>query len=124
MKCKSCNKNKNADKDFYTKKNKSTCKLCIHQQNAEFKRLRRIKNKIKAIEYKGATCNDCKKTYPELDYPVWDFHHKNPFEKEFHWKAMKDFPWEKIATELDKCILLCANCHRMRHYSESNEYTG
>ena len=90
-------------------------------QNAEKKRLMRIEKKIRAIEYKGAMCNDCKKTYPELPYPVWDFHHKNPAEKEFHWSVMKNFSWERIEKELDKCLLLCANCHRMRHYSESGK---
>ena len=85
------------------------------------KRIKRIQKKIKAIEYKGSICNDCGKTYPELEYPVWDFHHKNPHDKEFHWSIMKNFSWDRIQNELDKCLLLCANCHRMRHYSEATK---
>ncbi len=42
-----------------------------------------------------------------------DFHHVDPSTKEFGVsnKGMTR-SWEKIKAELDKCILVCANCHR------------
>jgi NAD-dependent dihydropyrimidine dehydrogenase PreA subunit len=69
--------------------------------------------KINAVEYKGNRCEDCKQTFP---YGVYDFHHLNPKEKDLSWRKTKN--WESIKVELDKCVLLCANCHRIRHIEE------
>jgi len=70
---------------------------------------RRRKIKLMAIEYKGGKCQIC--GYDK--YPgALDLHHIN---------GKKDFgigekgytrSWERIKQELDKCILVCANCHR------------
>lgn len=77
----------------------------------------RIK-KLKAIEYLGGKCKDCNGVFHQS---VYDFHHLNPKEKDsilahLFWKS-----WDKILIELNKCILLCANCHRLRHWSIVNE---
>lgn len=68
--------------------------------------------KIKAIEYKGGKCIKC--GYDKC-YAAFDFHHRNPLEKEFSWHFMRRKSWDTIKTELDKCDLLCANCHRETH---------
>lgn len=69
--------------------------------------------KLKAIEYKGGKCSNC--GYNKC-YGALDFHHRNPDEKEFSWRLMRRKKWEDIVTELDKCDLLCANCHREEHH--------
>ncbi|OGY64822.1 MAG: hypothetical protein A3A04_01765 [Candidatus Harrisonbacteria bacterium RIFCSPLOWO2_01_FULL_40_28] len=71
---------------------------------------RRRKIKLLAIEYKGGKCQSC--GYDK--YPgALDLHHLNPDNKEF---AIGDKgytrSWEKVRNELDKCVLVCANCHR------------
>ena len=72
--------------------------------------------KIKAIEYLGGECQDCGGKFPEA---VYDFHHLDPTEKEAGIAALtSDKGWGKILEELDKCVLLCANCHRIRHREE------
>ncbi len=66
--------------------------------------------KQKSIEYKGGKCACC----GYADHPgVLDFHHVDPSTKEFS-IGDKGYTrsWEKIKAELDKCILVCANCHR------------
>ena len=71
---------------------------------------RRRKIKTLAIEYKGGKCQICEyKKYPG----ALDLHHLNPNEKEFG-IADKGYTrsWKIIQAELNKCILVCANCHR------------
>lgn len=81
----------------------------------EFVRHRYIKLKLRAVEYKGGKCIDC--GYNKL-YVAMDFHHRNPSEKEFTWHKLRKRAWDSIKNELDKCDLLCRNCHAERHYNE------
>ena len=87
---------------------KSRCKKC---QNAYA--LKRVqKNKIKAVEYKGGKCVICgyNKCMRSLS-----FHHRNPKTKDFQWNKMRSWNLKKIKKELDKCDLLCNNCHGEVH---------
>jgi hypothetical protein len=44
-----------------------------------------------------------------------DFHHRNPKEKDPNWRKMRTWAFEKIKNELDKCELVCKNCHGEIH---------
>lgn len=46
-----------------------------------------------------------------------EFHHLNPADKLFELKTALERPkaWSTIVSELRKCVLLCANCHREVH---------
>lgn len=68
-----------------------------------------------AVEYKGGKCNSC--NYNKC-IAALEFHHIDPEQKDFG-IGNKGFTksWDKIKTELDKCILVCANCHREIHES-------
>lgn len=67
--------------------------------------------KLKAIEHLGGKCNRC--GYKSCA-AVYDFHHKDPTKKDFEWGKYRT-SWERLKTELEKCMLLCANCHREVH---------
>lgn len=71
-----------------------------------------IKRKIKAIEYKGGSCSQC--NYSKY-YGALEFHHLNPEEKDVDWSKLRLKNWDVVLHELDKCTLLCANCHREAH---------
>ncbi len=43
-----------------------------------------------------------------------DFNHKDPKQKVQRIAAMYTYTLEKIMAELEKCEILCANCHRLR----------
>jgi hypothetical protein len=68
--------------------------------------------KEKAVEYKGGKCEYCgyNKCLGSLH-----FHHKDPKEKDFGISQYKKLDYDKLKKELDKCILVCANCHGEIH---------
>jgi len=61
------------------------------------------------------TCSKCGFSHPA----AIDFHHVNPKEKEIGLDRLaRNCAWDRIEKELAKCIVLCANCHRIHHYEE------
>lgn len=66
-----------------------------------------------SIAYKGGKCQCC--GYNRY-VGALEFHHINSEEKDFGISA-KGYTrsWERVKEELDKCILVCANCHREIH---------
>jgi hypothetical protein len=60
----------------------------------------------------GSICEHCKQTYPD---PVFEFHHLNPKDKDTTPAKLFMYKQTTIAAELAKCIMLCANCHRIEH---------
>ena len=74
---------------------------------------RRKKLREMAREYKGGKCILC--GYAKCQRAL-NFHHRDPNQKEFGLSARGiTRSWEKVRDELDKCILLCANCHMEVH---------
>jgi len=67
--------------------------------------------KIKLISYKGNKCQLC--GYNRCISSL-HFHHKNPNEKNFSISG-KSLSFEKLKKEVDKCILVCSNCHGEIH---------
>lgn len=71
--------------------------------------------KLKLIEYKGGKCVKC--GYNKC-IEALHFHHVDPKEKDFSISG-KTLSFEKMKKEVDKCILVCSNCHSEIH-SETN----
>jgi len=115
--CNKCNQHKSLV-EFYTKgknnKTQSMCKSCFNSYCTD----RWVQRKIDAIIYKSSECVDCKIKYPDEPYVIFDFHHRNPEEKDADWSKLRLKSLQKIKSELDKCDLLCSNCHRKRHHQE------
>jgi hypothetical protein len=79
---------------------------------------RRQKHITRVNEYKSITgCIECGDTR----FYVLDLHHRNSDEKEFSVGELTHGNWEKIQREIDKCDVLCSNCHRELHHIESME---
>lgn len=74
---------------------------------------RRDKTKELLVEYKGGKCQIC--GYDRCINAL-EFHHLNPDEKDFG-IASKGYTrsLETNKKEVDKCILVCSNCHREIH---------
>ena len=75
----------------------------------------RRNNKLKLIEYKGGKCEKC--SYNKPIPGSYDFHHTDPSKKDF--SISKEGDTKSIARlkkEVDKCILVCKNCHAEIHH--------
>ncbi len=65
----------------------------------------------------GSKCSNC----GEDDVVVLQFHHINAKEKEFDICENRGMHLEKLFKEVDKCHLLCANCHSELHQNKGGD---
>jgi hypothetical protein len=103
--CSRCHKS-SPEISFYNSTRFRYCKTCANVKKYQ----RDVGMKKRAIEYKGGKCIRC----GYVGHPVvYDFHHLH--DKQMSWRMMCNSGWEKAQIELDKCELLCSNCHRLLH---------
>lgn len=105
--CRLC---KNKYKD-YQEKNRSRCGSCNTK-------IRRFRAKAAAIKSLGGKCIKCGWRGNQA---AFQFHHIKPNRKDFIIGNVANKNWEKIKVELNKCILLCANCHSIEHSTKNNK---
>lgn len=72
--------------------------------------------KVKAIALLGSKCAKC----PEIHPAALQFHHLDPLMKSFNLSSKtlvtpNKYPWSVIEAEIEKCELLCGNCHAKIH---------
>ena len=77
---------------------------------------RKHEGKRNAIAYKGGACSCCGIAYNGENAAIFDFHHRNPKTKELNIGQSLESPMEVLKAELDKCDLVCSNCHRLIHH--------
>lgn len=90
----------------------------LRERNYNHVKTYRQKIKDRAVEYKGGSCVKC--GYNKCTRAL-EFHHNNPNEKDFHLSSYKVLSWDKIKDELDKCIMVCSNCHKEIHFELDKE---
>jgi hypothetical protein len=93
----------------------SWCKKC---SAASVKRTRDKNvrcNRMRIRQLKRKPCMDCGNTFPP---ECMDYDHRDPATKSREVGNMiySTWSWAKIQAEIDKCDLLCSNCHRIRTY--------
>ncbi len=81
----------------------------------EYQKLRGLERKIYFINKMGGKCSVC--GYHE-NISALEFHHRDPKDKEFRIdvRHMSNRKMEDLETEISKCDLVCANCHRVIHH--------
>ncbi len=99
-------------------KNKETCIKRITEYNKNNKdkvKVWQTKSRLKTQKEWAAWKNtlECSKC-GEDDGACLDFHHVNQEDKKYVIAKIKFFK-KKLIEELEKCIVLCANCHRKHH---------
>ena len=83
--------------------------------NYQQQKLRGLKRKYEAVQLRGGRCERC--GYNE-NLAALDFHHRDPQTKNFQidMRSFSNTNLDTLKEELDKCDLLCANCHREVHH--------
>lgn len=88
------------------------CKDCANSLEKQ-----RYLNKKNFVNSQKTKCEKC----GEDRFYTLDFHHRDKQEKEFTIGQFKRGSFEVIQSEIDKCVILCSNCHREFHYLEAQE---
>ncbi len=99
---------------FYKKANKTLhyrCKACSIKHSTDSGQKRRHVLKQMCVDYLGGKCQLC--GYNKCNKAL-DFHHRDPRLKDFE-IAQSALKFSTLKKELDKCVLLCSNCHRETH---------
>jgi hypothetical protein len=131
--CTKCNQIKSI-KDFTRRKSSkdnyhSRCKTCTrkdtqqhYKQNKSYYLAKNKRQKAKLCSwfknYKVTLkCNQC----DESHISCLSFHHIDPSKKEINVATAVARTWskEKIISEIEKCIILCENCHRKLHWQDT-----
>lgn len=89
----------------YYEDNKEKCRERVRRTQADRRAL--------IAELKNEPCADCGGKFPAV---CMDWHHRDPATKDRTFHRMTS-GLERFHAEIAKCDLLCANCHRIRHYS-------
>lgn len=79
---------------------------------------RRLKAEL--VIFKGGKCENCKYPYNGKNAAAFDLHHKDPKKKSFNVgiNSFNNRSKKSNYKEAEKCILLCAICHRLHHSAE------
>lgn len=104
--CKLCNK------EFVYKRSTKPVTKPVACNSCAVQKLRHV-YKRRAIELLGGCCKHCGYNRSQS---AMDFHHVDPSQKEVSISSNGiTRSWARIEKELQKCILLCSNCHREEH---------
>lgn len=107
----------------YNRKNRERARAAYHRDPEKYKLYQRHRGamlKIRAVMYLGGACHECGFS---KHLAALQFHHVDPAEKRFtigtrSLSATARYDWDRdIVPELDKCRLLCSNCHFVHHSS-------
>lgn len=100
---------KNGFDSYGNQKYRGYCKNCAN--NIEKERYRKKKQYTESLK---GFCLKCGESRPY----VLDFHHKDKAEKDFTIGKIKKDSLKILKEEIDKCVVLCSNCHREFHHLE------
>jgi hypothetical protein len=133
--CTKCNEQKTLENFSWKDKNRgrkaSECKSChkimrlaYYQANKTKERQRANHRRMNLKAWyrdlkKTLCCHKCRESHPAILH----FHHKVSNQKELEISIAINHGWskERILKEMNKCEVLCANCHAKHHWDERYE---
>ena len=130
--CSRCKQDKPLDEFHKSSRMKdglqSSCKSCMaesynrsrKQKQSHYQdvaRQRQQKNVDLMREWKeNKGCQECGENFG----PCLELHHVDPSEKEDHPSSLAYQSFNAFLQEAEKCVVLCANCHRKVHAGKIN----
>lgn len=94
--------------------------FCSKECEDHFKILKKRRNdRAPALEYLGGKCKRC--GFNE-DTDIIQFHHLDPCDKKYNISDYLYKGFEFVRAELNKCVLLCLNCHKIVHKIKDPNY--
>ena len=130
-KCTKCLRKKSEDSFSFKNRIKGTrqsvCKGCHSRFLKSYyktnKQAHLDRNKVsygKRLQYvrdlkESNPCMDCRKKYPHF---IMEFDHRD--EKAFNVSSLIGWGWKMILAEIEKCDVVCANCHAERTWNRRN----
>jgi len=94
----------------HTRSNEYYPRYKKHHNKQRSRLNREVKDKI--IKYLGGKCIQC--GYNKCKRAL-ELHHTLPESKDPNYYSLRNHTFLRIKKELDKCVLLCSNCHRETH---------
>ena len=112
------------------------CRNCHNKMHAEERDQTKIDiletgraiQKIRCRKRKREYAENYKKDHPcscgETDPRCLIFHHKKPSSKEAKVSSLYNKSWDRMKIEIEKCTVMCANCHILFHYVSKYSITS
>ena len=88
------------------------------EQRLNYKTQLITKFKKELVLEKDGKCKNCGIKYDGNNLAIFDFHHRDPSVRLFgvNKRNMNKRSKQELRDEAKKCDLLCANCHRLKHW--------
>ena len=112
------------------------CKICLREYNREYwSKVKHLKTpqknertKLRRVEIRrfiinllqSSCCADCGID----DWRVLEFDHRDRKLKKFNLADSTQYSIKKVKEEIEKCDIVCANCHNIRTIEQRNYYSG
>ena len=114
-------KNKERCRDYYhrTKEERKKVHGAYYRKNSDAYKKRAVERKrnlrVRVSKLKEGPCGDCGGTFNPV---CMDFDHRDPTKKDNNVShgVSRGWGWDRIKKEIEKCDLVCANCHRVRTF--------
>jgi len=102
-----------SDSNTFISQGSRRCRNCAREKVIA----RRFLNRSLIQDFCSHPCLDCKQSFPTY---VMQFDHLPQYEKLFCIAVGHDYGTEKLMKEIDKCEVVCANCHAERTWQRRN----
>ena len=113
MKCIICSKILSGKQTKFCSKDCKQKDINKRHQNYKNQGNRGFLIKKKLLEHKGNSCSKC--DYNK-NFSALCFHHLKDKSFSLDIRHCSNTSWEKLLNEVEKCIVLCHNCHMEEHY--------